>query len=845
MSFLRAIAVLGLLATGLTATPSVVLYQPGAADYYINYAAPRDEPSPADPAVSLAQRVDRKFAGGNPVAARVLAARESQAIRTGRNPAEFLFKNARTARTARLLTLLVEFDERARDDFSGFRRPSAVNSGPGDCVEEPQGTVKSGPLHNRIPAPARGDNNTFWVKDFSPAHYTSLLYTDRGITGRVRTDLRDPRDGRAGIDISGHTMKRLYEEMSKGAYSISGTAAGWLKVPHSEAWYGAAACGGAPQDMTGHPDNPLGAGQLAIDAVDALAKAQPRFPWASYDVEDVSDADGDGNINEPDGVLDHVVLVHAGKDKSADGGAEGTYAIWANSSMVPGGHQIPGTRLRLSGYTLQPEDAGVGVFAHEYGHDLGLPDLYDSTGTSSTDVDFWDLMASGSHAGPIYQSMPTHIGLWGKWVLGWADPKVFDPGDPARLVTVGQSSRTPRLTQDGVRINLKSAPLKMVDPHSGSRTWWSGQGRDSAETTLQRDIQLPQGADVRLWMWNNYEIEQGYDRGAVEVSADGGATWAALPVFDSTGSPVSLTGASPGWRRDYVALTPYAGKAVKVRLRYLTDASTTLRGWHADDFQLTSGSTAVWSDDAEGGANGWRAVSGWEHNDGSRAISRFYLAEWRNADGFDKGLRYAYDTSSTRDGAWKVEKLRYNAPGLLLWYRDSTYTDNILLPGLAAPPSIGPKGGLLIVDSHFDPLRRTDGTILDGRAQSSNAAFSPRPTYPFRECAETACTSIKAMAGVPAFTDAKTWYPGFEAGPEGLGYRDFDASVVVPAAQPYSTRVVHADGTPATEMYGTELGDGHVLGTGEPTRPLGVRVKVITPLPGNLGAVVSVTPPLR
>ncbi|MFI6322658.1 immune inhibitor A domain-containing protein [Nonomuraea sp. NPDC050556] len=835
MSISRAIPALGLLAAFLASPATPAVYLPGPRDYYVNYSAPRDEPRPADP---RALQVDRKYSGGSPAAARVLAQRESQAISTGRNPAAFV-----RPRSARMLTLLVEFDEKARDDFSGFRRPRTINADPGDCVTEPSGTFLSGPAHNRIPAPPRGDNNTFWVRDFAADHYTRLLYTDRGLTQRVRTDLRDPRDGRAGIDVSGYTMKRMYQEMSKGAYTITGAAVGWLRVPHSEAWYGAAACGAAPQDMSGHPNNPLGASQLAIDAVDALAKAQPRFPWASYDVEDVTDADGDGNFNEPDGVLDHVVLVHAGKDKSADGGAQGTYAIWANSSAVPGGHPIPGTRTRLFTYTLQPEDAGVGVFAHEYGHDLGLPDLYDPTGTSSTDVDFWDLMASGSHAGLLYQSMPSHMGLWDKWILGWANPKVLNPGDAARLVTVGQSSRTPRFTQDGIKVNLTSAPLKMIDPHGGRRAWWSGTGQDLADLGLQRDLAVPAGTDVRFWMWDNYEMEQDYDFGYVEASTDGGATWTRLPVFDSTGSPVAITGSTPGWRRDYVPLTPYAGRTVKLRLRYVTDDSTTLRGWHADDFALTSGQDVVWSDDAERGANGWRG--GWALNDGTRAISRFYLAEWRNFDGFDKGLRYAYDTSSTKGGVWKVEKVRYNAPGLLVWYRDSTYTSNVLLTGLGDPPSMGPKGGLLLVDAHFDPLRRTDGTILDGRAQSSNAAFSPAPTYPFKECLEALCTSIKALKGVPSFTDAQTWYPGFEAGPDGIGYRDFDASVVVPAAQPYSTRVVHRDGTPATELYGTELGDGHVLGTGNPTRPLGVRFKVISPLPGNVGAVVSVTPPLR
>ena len=50
-----------------------------------------------------------------------------------------------------------------------------------------------------------------------------------------------------------------------------------------------------------------------------------------------------------------------------------------------GGVTVPGADgLKVFNYTTQPEDAGVGVIAHEYGHDLGLPDLYDSVGPAPT-----------------------------------------------------------------------------------------------------------------------------------------------------------------------------------------------------------------------------------------------------------------------------------------------------------------------------------------------------------------------------------------------------------------------------------------------------------------------------
>ena len=190
-----------------------------------------------------------------------------------------------------------------------------------------------------------------WVPDFSPAHYDQMLYTKSGITsGSARTS---GARRQAGIDLSGYTMHNMYLEMSKGAYTVDGQATPWVTVPHSEAWYGAATCpardgvwdAGASQDAR-PPDNPPAPASSATDAVDALAAADPSFPWADYDIEDQGDGDGDGNFNEPDGVIDHLVLVHAGEDKSRGGGAQGTYADLGALVRHHPGHTIPGTNLR-------------------------------------------------------------------------------------------------------------------------------------------------------------------------------------------------------------------------------------------------------------------------------------------------------------------------------------------------------------------------------------------------------------------------------------------------------------------------------------------------------------------
>lgn len=928
---LPAVPVLALVVAGLSvsgasgpagaAADTHATYIPTGNDYYINYVDPKVESAGAGAgaeavgkggAKDLAKEYGRKFTEGNPMAGRGLAKTEREAVRTGKNPRQIRYKQADETQVAKLLTIPVEFNPNANDDFTGVMVPRAVfddeltpDVDERECVP---GTVQNGPLHNKIPNPAKAshkDNNSMWVPDFSSDFYNQMLYTRTGIQQRVRPDLTGP-DGKKGIDLRGNTMHNMYLEMSKGAYTVDGEATPWVTVPHSEGWYAADTCqlvdgkwvSGEPQDDDGHPNNPGGMKQLIPDAINALAALQPDFPWEDYDIEDVSDADGDGNLWEPDGVIDHLVLIHAGEDASGGGGATGIYSVWAHSSTVVPGYLIPGTNIRAANYIVQPEDSGVGVFAHEYGHDLGLPDLYDTGSGGESDVDYWDLMSAGSHTGPIFQGLPTHMGLWDKFVLGYADPLILNPGDNAQTVRLGQTSRTPVGTEDGVRVNLPPKTVTVSTPHSGANQWWSNSDQAWADVRLTRSLDVPAGSDVRFWMWNNYSIETDWDFGFVEVSTDGGNTWAEQKIFNEAGQLVStddgyadphgrmrdfggkkygLTGATDGYRHDYVNLTPFAGQSIQLRLRYATDEGFEDTGWYTDDFSVTAGGATVWSDDVESGANGWTPVAttftdtsggGWNVTSGTFTSAQYYLAEWRNLDGFDEGLKYAYNTNYLRDGAWRVDRVPYNAPGMLVWYRDTSFGNlNHVLNNLTAAPSYGSKGGLLLVDSHFDPLRhkgtaaQKDPTELKNmlsRPQSSNAAFTFGKTYPFTECLEAPgepfsryCTNVPPLSAVTRFDDSKGYYPGLEYRPDldpeaPLFHRDADASTVIPSKdnQPYSVRIVDANGRPVTDLYGVEIPGVGVLGSGNPGAVrLGVSFQLIAPGPHNRWAVVRVTPP--
>ncbi len=173
--------------------------------------------------------------------------------------------------------------------------------------------------------------------------------------------------------------------------------------------------------------------------------------------------------------------------------------------------------------------------------------------------------------------------------------------------------------------------------------------------------------------------------------------------------------------------------------------------------------------------------AGWIITGGQFEFAQYYLAEWRNLDGFDRGLSYTYDSDYLRfdTGEWAVQRVPYNAPGMLVWYRDIQYgAVNNIEANLFALPSVGAKGGLLMVDSHFDPLRRTgeaaahDPTTLkniQSRPQAANAAFGVQSTYGFTECLEDPpgsyvlyCTVFGPQAPVSKFMDTVTWYPGLE-----------------------------------------------------------------------------------
>ena len=140
--------------------------------------------------------------------------------------------------------------------------------------------------------------------------------------------------------------------------------------------------------------------------------------------------------------FDHILVYHAGVGSETCGTAgcqsSNIWSVFAPTepagSPLTNGVTVPFTADGVSfpGVSAIPEQENgsiqpFGVYCHEYGHQLGLPDLYD-TDTGQSVVGKWSLMDAGAYLGsPLLGSNPAHLDAWSKQFLGFSQPQPIAP----------------------------------------------------------------------------------------------------------------------------------------------------------------------------------------------------------------------------------------------------------------------------------------------------------------------------------------------------------------------------------------------------------------------------------
>lgn len=189
-------------------------------------------------------------------------------------------------------------------------------------------------------------------------------------------------------------------EASDGKLDITTTVTDWINIsrPHDDFYYN-----------TTRPNTY----ELILEALELI---DDEYDFTKYD-------------NNEDGYIDGIMVVHQGT------GQESSYDksdIWSHSSSLE--YFEPDVKKRtfdgkvFNAYTVEPElvrdqwgnneQTTVGVFCHEFTHNLGAPDYYDTGNIGWNGTGTWDLMASGSWNG-AQGDRPAMINAYQRILFGW------------------------------------------------------------------------------------------------------------------------------------------------------------------------------------------------------------------------------------------------------------------------------------------------------------------------------------------------------------------------------------------------------------------------------------------
>ncbi len=226
-----------------------------------------------------------------------------------------------------------------------------------------------------------------------------IHFTDQVATYSV-TDF-NALANQTGYNVNGQSgsFRDYYQDISCGQLTINTDVQGWYVSNSVRSTYGY----GNGFEATG------GLIRQAVDAAEAAG-----LDFSQYD------GDNDGNV-------DVVMVIHSGRGTEESGDNND---IWSHRwQLAATGNHVNYDGVWINDYMIQPEKLGsvnitnIGILCHEFGHALGLPDLYDIDYTSSG-IGEWCLMAGGSwnNGGRT----PAHMSAWCKQKVGWISPTLLE-----------------------------------------------------------------------------------------------------------------------------------------------------------------------------------------------------------------------------------------------------------------------------------------------------------------------------------------------------------------------------------------------------------------------------------
>ncbi len=211
--------------------------------------------------------------------------------------------------------------------------------------------------------------------DWEDSMFSKATYTGRSATG----------------DKVYGSMNDYFKELSYGTFEVEGKFVGWVEVSKKRMEYSSGS-GTSTKEKT----------SLLTESLDLFTKKN-----------------GKDSLKEYDGFF---FLYAGGRVQTTRGGL-----YWPHRANVSyGGRRLPYFIVQEGGSRMND----ISVFCHEFGHMLGLPDLYarpEQPGSEGVGV--WCAMSNQIGGG-----RPQHFSAWSKEQLGWVKPVVIDPRVKQKLI---------------------------------------------------------------------------------------------------------------------------------------------------------------------------------------------------------------------------------------------------------------------------------------------------------------------------------------------------------------------------------------------------------------------------
>lgn len=292
----------------------------------------------------------------------------------------------------------------------------------------------------------------------------------------------------SNVQYKAGSARRYFRTQSYGKFDPYFDILKPIQLDHNVAYYG--------KDNNGSRDTNYQA--LLKDVAEKLTERG--------DLDDVAQYDANG-----DGVIDIVYIIYAGWNQNEI--SDQTDYIWAKTT--------PGYNLRTSKGTyihsfcitselrgLRPSDvvpstyetAGIGVFSHEFGHALGLPDLYCTDASIALQVfgmDSWSLMDQGEYNGRSH--IPAPFTLHERMQMGWVD-------EPRTASTVGRDTLDPiSIAGDGLILRNPANPNEFLtfENHQPTDLWEKCWGNSAYFSATTNKGLLITHIDYDRQSWNN------------------------------------------------------------------------------------------------------------------------------------------------------------------------------------------------------------------------------------------------------------------------------------------------------------------------------------------------------